>query len=232
MLRSLVALPKGRTHSRRSPTSVRFRRPAHRRRSAWIVRSRAPRARPYNGRHDAARYERCARCIRDRQRRRHQSRVPSDRRYGAEPADRQRYARRTTAGSRSGTPPRCRTAPTSCAASQSTRPATVRRVRRAPSRSRTDALDRHVLRIRDLATRSGVDGRRRRNPFGAAVSRRPCRDSTSWRPRLVRTDGFLEQKRSAIDSSASQLPHFPVGFVEDFLLPFEAFAAMWRELQA
>jgi LmbE family N-acetylglucosaminyl deacetylase len=48
----------------------------------------------------------------------------------------------------------------------------------------------------------------------------------SWRPRFVRTDGFLEQKRSAIDSYASQLPHFPVGFVEDFLLPFEAFIAM------
>lgn len=43
------------------------------------------------------------------------------------------------------------------------------------------------------------------------------------RPRLASTDGFLEQKRQAIDEYKSQLPHFPVGFVDDFLLPFEQF---------
>jgi LmbE family N-acetylglucosaminyl deacetylase len=62
----------------------------------------------------------------------------------------------------------------------------------------------------------------RPNQGGRAAGRPP------WRPQLVRTDGFLEEKRSAIDSYASQLPHFPVGFVEDFLLPFEAFTAVER----
>jgi LmbE family N-acetylglucosaminyl deacetylase len=42
-------------------------------------------------------------------------------------------------------------------------------------------------------------------------------------PRLVSSDGFLGSKRRALDAYASQLPHLPVGFVEDFMLPYEAF---------
>ncbi|WP_181009840.1 PIG-L deacetylase family protein [Ornithinimicrobium sufpigmenti] len=44
------------------------------------------------------------------------------------------------------------------------------------------------------------------------------------RPHLVSTRGFLDQKRQAMAVYQSQLPHFPVGFLEDFFLPFEAFA--------
>jgi LmbE family N-acetylglucosaminyl deacetylase len=43
------------------------------------------------------------------------------------------------------------------------------------------------------------------------------------RPRLVRTDEFRNAKQQAITAYESQLPHFPVGFVEDFLLPYESF---------
>lgn len=42
-------------------------------------------------------------------------------------------------------------------------------------------------------------------------------------PRLVRTDGFIGVKRRALDVYESQLPHLPVGFLEDFMLPHEAF---------
>ena len=50
--------------------------------------------------------------------------------------------------------------------------------------------------------------------------RREWRDR---RPRLVRTAGFLETKRAAIAAYDSQLPHLPVGFVEDFLGGHESF---------
>jgi hypothetical protein len=43
------------------------------------------------------------------------------------------------------------------------------------------------------------------------------------RPRLVRSAGFLDRKARAMASYESQLPHFPVGFLDDFLLPFESF---------
>lgn len=42
-------------------------------------------------------------------------------------------------------------------------------------------------------------------------------------PQLVRTDPFLGVKRRAIAAYQSQLPHLPVGFVEDFLLSYESF---------
>jgi LmbE family N-acetylglucosaminyl deacetylase len=42
-------------------------------------------------------------------------------------------------------------------------------------------------------------------------------------PRLVRTDGFRCSKRRALKAYESQLPYFPVGFTEDFMLPYETF---------
>ena len=43
------------------------------------------------------------------------------------------------------------------------------------------------------------------------------------RPTLVPTGGFRAAKARAIAAYESQLPHFPTGFVDDFLLPFESF---------
>lgn len=43
------------------------------------------------------------------------------------------------------------------------------------------------------------------------------------RPRLVRTDGHLQTKREALRRYPSQLPYLPLGFVDDFLRPFEVF---------
>jgi hypothetical protein len=43
------------------------------------------------------------------------------------------------------------------------------------------------------------------------------------RPILVRTDDFLALKGQAIRAYESQLDHFPLGFLEDFSLPFETF---------
>jgi LmbE family N-acetylglucosaminyl deacetylase len=43
------------------------------------------------------------------------------------------------------------------------------------------------------------------------------------RPLLVSSSGFVDRKEAAIAAYESQLPHFPAGFVEDFLLPFETF---------
>ncbi len=43
------------------------------------------------------------------------------------------------------------------------------------------------------------------------------------RPRLVRADGYLDRKKAALDLYESQLPHFPAGFIADFLRPVEAF---------
>lgn len=43
------------------------------------------------------------------------------------------------------------------------------------------------------------------------------------RPYLVPADGFLAAKRRAVAAYASQLPHLPVGFVEDFLVGYESF---------
>ncbi len=65
--------------------------------------------------------------------------------------------------------------------------------------------------LRDIATDAGS-----RWTHGANAPR--------GRPRLASTDGFLAQKREAIGVYTSQLPHFPVGFVDDFLLPYEEFA--------
>lgn len=48
------------------------------------------------------------------------------------------------------------------------------------------------------------------------------------RPRLVRAEGFLDAKRRAVAAYASQLPHLPVGFVEDFLVGYETFTASDR----
>jgi LmbE family N-acetylglucosaminyl deacetylase len=42
-------------------------------------------------------------------------------------------------------------------------------------------------------------------------------------PRLVRTDGFIGSKRRALEAYESQLPHLPIGFIDDFLMPYEAF---------
>jgi hypothetical protein len=56
-----------------------------------------------------------------------------------------------------------------------------------------------------------------------ALSKRAGGGGRFLRPRLVRTEGFLDRKETAIGVYESQLPHFPVGFLEDFLLPFEAF---------
>lgn len=49
------------------------------------------------------------------------------------------------------------------------------------------------------------------------------RGLTSTRPLLVSTEGFLHRKRDAVSAYKSQLPHFPIGFLDDFTLPFEAF---------
>jgi LmbE family N-acetylglucosaminyl deacetylase len=42
-------------------------------------------------------------------------------------------------------------------------------------------------------------------------------------PRLVRTDGFVARKECALEVYESQLPHFPIGFTQDFMLAYEAF---------
>lgn len=63
-----------------------------------------------------------------------------------------------------------------------------------------------------------------RDATRAAMTRRSDRSPRPIaRPRLVRTDAFLPAKQRAIAAYESQLPHFPVGFVEDFLLPYESF---------
>lgn len=62
--------------------------------------------------------------------------------------------------------------------------------------------------------------------------RRPADDagltSVSAQPRLCRSETYLTQKKEAIAAYESQLPHFPAGWVEDFLLPFEHFAEVSR----
>ncbi|MBO9625706.1 MAG: PIG-L family deacetylase [Microbacterium sp.] len=45
---------------------------------------------------------------------------------------------------------------------------------------------------------------------------------------LCASGEFLTQKKSAIAAYESQLPHFPAGFVDDFLQPFEHFATSTR----
>lgn len=63
----------------------------------------------------------------------------------------------------------------------------------------------------------------------SVAGRRHGQDEGRWasmarqRPRIVRTGPFLQAKREAVAEYASQLPHFPVGFVDDFLQPFEVF---------
>ncbi len=51
----------------------------------------------------------------------------------------------------------------------------------------------------------------------------------SARPQLCWSETFLMQKKEAIAAYESQLPHFPAGWVEDFLLPFEHFAEVPRD---
>jgi LmbE family N-acetylglucosaminyl deacetylase len=104
----------------------------------------------------------------------------------------------------------------------------VGRALRATTRDASIELFEYAIWQRVPALAVASDALRSARPNqGSRAAGRP-----SWRPRLVRTDGFLEEKRAAIDSYASQLPHFPVGFVEDFLLPFEAFTALSPVRQA
>lgn len=49
------------------------------------------------------------------------------------------------------------------------------------------------------------------------------RAGASERPVLVYTRGFLQSKLEAIAAYESQMPYFPLGFVDDFALPFESF---------
>ena len=53
---------------------------------------------------------------------------------------------------------------------------------------------------------------------------RPGDTQPRGRPILVPTDPFLLAKQRAIRAYKSQAEHFPQGFIEDFLLPFESFA--------
>ena len=53
---------------------------------------------------------------------------------------------------------------------------------------------------------------------------RPGSGRPRRRPRLVAADGFLDSKRRAVAAYASQLPHLPAGFVEDFLVGYESFS--------
>jgi LmbE family N-acetylglucosaminyl deacetylase len=46
---------------------------------------------------------------------------------------------------------------------------------------------------------------------------------SAGRPRYVRAQEFLVVKQQALGAYESQLPHFPLGFIDDFLLPFESF---------
>lgn len=103
------------------------------------------------------------------------------------------------------------------------------------------ALDRHPDHAAvGLATREAV-GRTARRPIlleypiwqripALAFLRRRARPDGAQRfdvlaaPRLCRSGPFLEHKRAAIAAYPSQLPHFPAGWVEDFLGPFEHFA--------
>jgi LmbE family N-acetylglucosaminyl deacetylase len=62
-----------------------------------------------------------------------------------------------------------------------------------------------------------------RDATRGAVSRQGGRGGQVLRPRLVRSGGFLDRKTTAMASYESQLPHFPVGFLDDFQLPFESF---------
>ncbi len=64
-----------------------------------------------------------------------------------------------------------------------------------------------------------------RNAGKAAWARRQANGAARpiGRPRLVRAEQFLLSKQRAIAVYESQLPHLPLGFVEDFLLPFESF---------
>ena len=88
-----------------------------------------------------------------------------------------------------------------------------------------------TLRIRDLATSSGVDGRRRRNPFCASESRRPCRESTVMATvfgshrRLPRAEAFGHRlvRESATSFSGRLRGGFPPalrGVHRDVVRPF------------
>lgn len=69
--------------------------------------------------------------------------------------------------------------------------------------------------------RSRIERAGRSSPHG-----RPASAVARLRPVLVRTDGHLETKRLALAAYPSQLPYLPVGFVEDFLQPFEVLVAI------
>lgn len=55
--------------------------------------------------------------------------------------------------------------------------------------------------------------------------RRPQRSGARAlvRPRIVQTGAFINKKQAALLQYKSQIPHFPVGFVNDFLGPFEPY---------
>ncbi|AXE39676.1 PIG-L family deacetylase [Acidipropionibacterium virtanenii] len=97
----------------------------------------------------------------------------------------------------------------------------------------TSAHDRHPDHaVAGMATREAV-ARLRNRPrlleypiwqrIPAALYLRRGADSRISGPLLCRADGFREQKRAAVAAYQSQLPHFPAGWVEDFLRPFEHF---------
>ncbi len=62
-----------------------------------------------------------------------------------------------------------------------------------------------------------------RDAARGAASRRAGRGGPLSRPRLVSSEGFHDRKATAMAAYESQLPHFPVGFLDDFRLPFEPF---------
>lgn len=69
---------------------------------------------------------------------------------------------------------------------------------------------------------------RRRSPRAGTGAPAP-ESAISGQPRLSQSGAFLTQKKAAIAAYASQLPHFPAGWVNDFLLPFEHFAEIQVE---
>jgi LmbE family N-acetylglucosaminyl deacetylase len=58
--------------------------------------------------------------------------------------------------------------------------------------------------------------------------RSPRQFLAGLRPLLIRTDGYLQFKSHALAAYSSQLPHFPIGFLDDFLQQFEVFVAVPR----
>lgn len=61
------------------------------------------------------------------------------------------------------------------------------------------------------------------------LARTRSAEGASAQPLLCRAGDFLVQKKEAIAAYESQLPHFPAGWVDDFLVPFEHFAEVSRD---